>query len=324
MYSCNSTEISLFSKFHGLILHTDSIFIMKHFKPEFFLKGSLLIASLMMPMYAAAQRTAKVTGKYQYIVTDNDNITLKEAKIKCIDLAKAEALKNEFGTMVASDFISSERAGNDDDVSSFYVMDTSSSVKGEWLGDEKEPVVAIETNGKDLIFSAEVWGTAREIVRAHTELKWEVMKDINGKKIASDQFDTGERVFLKFKSPIDGYVAAYLITGDDDTACLLPYRKDTSGRVQVKGGKEYVFFDKAIDPSATYYKLSTNHLQEMNQLVVVFSPNPFSKDVNLTTDSRKPSYLSQKDFAKWLLKNQRADKDMVVARKWVAINGLDE
>lgn len=297
---------------------------MTHFKPKYIISGSLLLAAVALPFGVDAQRTAKVTGKYQYIVTDNDNITLKEAKIRCIDLAKAEALKNEFGTMVASDFISSERSGSNDDVSSFYVMDTSSSVKGEWLGDEKEPVVSIETNGNDIIFEAEVWGTAREIVRAHTELKWDVTKDVNGKKIASDQFDTGERFFMKFKSPIDGYVAVYLITGDDDTACLLPYRKDTSGRVQVKGGKEYVFFDKTVDPAATYYKLNTNQIQEMNQLVVVFSPNPFSKDVNVNSDTRKPNYLSQKDFAKWLLKNQRADKDMVVARKWVTIKGIDE
>ena len=293
------------------------------FKPNTIIGGLILSAAFLIPVGATAQRTAKVSGKYQYIVTDNDNITLKEAKIKAIDLAKAEALKNEFGTMVASDFINSAR-GTEDDSSSFYVMDTSTSVKGEWLGDEKEPAITIETNGNDLIFTAEVWGTAREIVRANTELKWDVTKDINGKKVSSDQFNSGERFFMNFKSPIDGYVAVYLITGDDDTACLLPYRKDTSGRVQVKGGREYTFFDKTIDPNATYYKLSTNQIQEMNQLVVVFSPHPFSKDVNASSDSRKPNYLSQKDFAKWLLKNQQADKDMVVNRKWVTIKGLEE
>ena len=297
---------------------------MKHFKPIRIIGGSLLLAAIAMPLGAKAQRTAKVSGKYSYIVTDNDNITLKQAKINAIDHAKAEALKEEFGTMVGSDFMSSERQGSNDDVSSFYVMDTSTSVKGEWLGDEKEPVVTIETDGKDLIFTAEVWGSAREIVRANTELKWDVMKDINGKKVGSDQFNTGERFFMNFKSPIDGYVAVYLITGDDDTACLLPYRKDTSGRVQVKGGREYVFFDKSVDPNATYYKLSTNQPQEMNQMVVVFSPNPFSKDVTISSDSRKPNSISQKDFAKWLLKNQRADKDMVVNRKWLTINGLEE
>lgn len=276
-----------------------------------------------MSFSAEAQRTAKVNGKYRFYVTDNDNITLKEAKIKCIDLAKAEAIKNEFGTMVASDFINSERMENDE-LSSYYVMDTSSSVKGEWLGDEREPEIQIEVDGSDLVFTAEVWGTAREIVRAKTELNWEVMKDSDGKKIKADQFATGERVFMKFKAPIDGYVAVYMITGDDDTACLLPYKRDSSGRVFVKGGKEYEFFDKNLDPTATFYKLSTDRIQEMNQFVVVFSPNSFTKDVNVTSDARKPSHIGQKDFAKWLLKNQRADKDMVVERKWITINGKPE
>lgn len=285
--------------------------------------GLFLAGILASSIGASAQRTAHVNGKYSYIVTDNDNITLKEAKIKCIELAKADALKNEFGMMVFSDFINSEHMDNDE-ISSYYLMDTSSSVKGEWLGDDREPAISIEVNGDDLVFTAEVWGTAREIIRAATELKWEAMKDVDGKRIAADKFDSGERFFLNFKAPIDGYVAAYLITGDDDTACLLPYKRDSSGRVPVKGGKEYVFFDKTVDPAATYYKLSTGRELEIDQLVVVFSPHPFTKDVSISSDSRKPDHIGQKDFAKWLLKNQRADKDMVVGRKIVTIKGTVE
>lgn len=287
-----------------------------------FIIGSLLLLGPVFSLSVSAQKTAKVHGKYQYVVTDNDNITLKEAKIKCIDLAKAEAIKDEFGVMVASDFINTERADNNDS-SSFYVMDTSSSLKGEWLGDERQPEITIETYDDNIIFTAEVWGTAREIVRTHTDLKWDIKKDFNGKRISTNQFDTGERFYLDFTSPIDGYVAVYLITGDDDTACLLPYRKDTSGRVPVKGGKNYTFFDKATDPSATHYKLSTKQIQEMNQLVVIFSPNPFTKFVASSEDSSKISHVSQKDLAQWLLKSQRADKDMVVNRKWITIKGIE-
>lgn len=287
-----------------------------------FASGVVIFTGLVLSFNASAQRTAKVTGKYQYIVTDNDNVTLKEAKIKCIDLAKAEALKNEFGVMVASDFINSER-GNNDDSSSFYVMDTSTSVKGEWLGDEKEPEITIETVNGDIIFTAEVWGTAREIIRANTELEWDIMKDADGKRIKADQFDNKERFFLNFKSPIDGYLAVYLITGDDEAYSLLPYRKGGTGSVQVKGGKEYVFFDKTKDPSADHYTLSTNQIQEMDQFVVIFSPTAFTKYAESKSDSNRPGHISQKDLAKWLLKNQRADKDMVVNRKWVTINGKE-
>lgn len=283
----------------------------------------ILVLSLMSISFdLRSQRTAKVSGKYTYIVTDNDNITLKEAKIKAIDFARAEAIKNEFGTLVVSDFINSDKVV-DDELSSFYLSDTSSSVKGEWLGDEKDPVVNVECVNGEIWFTAEVWGSAREIVRAHTDIKWEVQKKINDTKIETDQFDSGERFFVKFKSPTDGYIAIYLITGEDETACLLPYRKDTTGRFKVKGRTEYELFDKAIDPTSTYYKLSTNQLQEYNQLVLIFSPKPFTKCTDVSNDPRHPNTLSKKDFAKWLLKNQRADNDMVVYRKWLSIRGTE-
>lgn len=285
---------------------------------------SLLLFLIPLAFTVVAQRTAKVTGKYTYILTENDDVTIKEAKIKAVELAKAEAIKNEFGTLVVSDFINTERSeGND--LSSYYIMDTTSSMKGEWLGDEREPEIDVNYVNGEFLFTAEVWGTAREIKRVPTDIRWEILKDAaSGEKTEAEDFDSGERFFVKFKSPADGYVAIYLITGDDETACLLPYRKDKTGRVPVKGGKEYTFFDMTTDPQATYYKLNTRNLLEHNQLVVIYSPNPFSMCVDTNNDNRRLSYLKQKDFAKWLLKNQRADNDMVVNRKWISIKGKEE
>ena len=60
---------------------------------------------IMMPFVAVAQRTVTVNGTYTYIVGDNDDISLREAKVKCIELAKAEAIKAEFGEMITSDVI---------------------------------------------------------------------------------------------------------------------------------------------------------------------------------------------------------------------------
>lgn len=272
---------------------------------------------------AHAQRTATVSAKYDYVLGENDNVTIKQAKINAVEMARAEAIKNEFGMLVASDFINTE-VGANDEFSSYYMMETSSSVKGEWLGDLTAPKVEMQIdNNGDLHFLAEVKGKAREIVRAKTDLKWEVQRDAAGKKVANDIFDSGERFFVNFKSPADGYVAIYLITGDDETSCLLPYRNDTKGRVSVKGGEQYTFFDKSIDPAASYYKLSTKLPRESNQLVVLYSPNPFTKCTDTSKDPKRPNVLSQKDFAKWLLKMQRADNELVVNKRWVTINGSD-
>lgn len=283
----------------------------------------LFVLTLGVHCNSYAQKTASVHGSATYVLSENDNVTIKDAKVKAIEMAKAEALKNEFGMLVVSDVINSDRVVNDE-FSSFYISDTSSSVKGEWLADEREPQVSIECINGDIFFTAEVWGKAREIVRALTDIKWQVLKDKDGQKVETDQFNSGERFFVKFRSPSDGYVAIYLITGDKETACLLPYRKDNTGRYQIKGGKDYTFFDKTIDPTASYYKLSTNLLDEKNRLVIIYSPNPFTKCTDIGGDARHPSAVASKDFHKWLLKNQRADNEMVVQYKWLTINGSED
>lgn len=291
-----------------------------------FFKKSVCLLSFSLIAFcqaADAQRTADVNGKYTYILSENDNVTIKEAKLKAIEEAKAEAIKKEFGMLVASDFINTEKQTNDD-FSSYYMSNTSASVKGEWLGDDRDPEVTVECINGDIFFTAEVWGKAREIVRAKPDIKWSVEKDVNGQRVEANEFTSGERFFVKFRSPSDGYVAVYLITGDNETACLLPYRKDTTGRFQVKGGKEYTFFDKTVDPSASYYKLSTNQGLEYNTLVIVFSPNSFTKCMDTSNDPRHPNTLNSKDFAKWSLKNQRADSEMYVIPKNIIIKGVTE
>lgn len=272
-----------------------------------------------MPFVAVAQRTVTVNGTYTYIVGDNDDISLREAKVKCVELAKAEAIKAEFGEMITSDVIDTNLETNGEASSSFFWENTVAMAKGDWLGDTKSPELDIEYKDGKLVFKAEVWGKVREIVQAKTDLKWNIMKEILGQKSETTSFVSGERIFVRFRSPSDGYVAVYLIVGDDETSCLLPYRKDPSGMFKVRNGKEYIFFDKDEDPRASFYKLSTQHEKEANQLVVIYSPNPFAKCTDITGDARHPNSLSTHDFQKWLLKCQRADRDMVVAKKWVTI-----
>lgn len=285
----------------------------------------LAIASIISLgiVHAEAQRTATVSAKYDYVLGENDNVTIRQAKIKAVDMARSEAIKNEFGMLVASDYINTE-VGANDEFSSYFMNETSTSVKGEWLGDETEPKVEmqLDPNG-DLHFIAEVKGKAREIVRAKTDLKWDVQRNVGGKKTNADEFDNKERFFVNFKSPADGYLAIYLITGDDETSCLLPYKSDTSGRFQIKGGEEYALFDKSLNPKADYYRFSTQLPKEANQLVVLYSPHPFTKCTDTSKDPKRPNVLSQKDFAKWLLKMQRADNELVVNKKWVTINGSE-
>ena len=278
-----------------------------------------LLASVNLPLCVLAQKTVQVHGEYSYEVSENDNITFREAKRKCIELAKAEAIKAEFGEMITSDVIDTNVETNGEATSSFFWENTVAMAKGDWLGDTKPAELSIEYEDGKLIFKAEVWGTAREIKQAKADLKWKIMKRDDGEMEETNRFFDRERVFLSFRAPADGYLAVYLITGDDLSSCLLPYAKDPTGKYQVKRGKEYVFFDKENDPETVRYILSTEQPMEDNEFVIVFSPNPFIVSNNTAGDRKRPATMPTFEFQKWLLRAQRADSDMLVDKRWVKI-----
>lgn len=279
----------------------------------------ILVLLSLSSTITLAQKVVDVHGSYSYEISDNDNITLREAKLKCLELAKADAIKAEFGELITSDVIDTNAETNGETTTSFFWENTVAMAKGDWLGDTKEPQINIEYKDNKLIFTAEVWGRAREILQSKADLKWKILKEEDGTKVETNRFRDGERVFLSFRSPADGYLAVYLIQADDDTSCLLPYRSDATGRFQIKRGTNYILFDRETDPTASYYKLSTQRAMEDNQLVIIYSPNPFTKCNDVSNDPKRPNSLNTHDFQKWLLKCQRADSDMIVNKKWLKI-----
>lgn len=282
-------------------------------------KLTLIILILAFTLVTQAQREEEVSGSYTYVLSENDGITLKEAKHMCIELAKAAAIKEKFGELITSDVIDSNVETNGESTNSYYWENTVAMAKGDWLGDTEKPQLDIKYEDDKLIFTAEVKGRAREIIQSKIDLKWEIMKDGLTMRKKTSIFESGERIFVNFRSPADGYVAIYLILGDDVTQCLLPYPKDTDGRFEVKAGREYMFFDKEEDLTAVPWKLSTKRRLENNQLVIIYSPNPFTKCNDKSVDKMHPNTLNTHDLQRWLLKCQREDRDMVVNKKWVKI-----
>ena len=282
-------------------------------------KLTLIILILAFTLVTQAQREEEVSGSYTYVLSENDGITLKEAKHMCIELAKAAAIKEKFGELITSDVIDSNVETNGESSTSYYWENTVAMAKGDWLGDTEKPQLDIKYEDDKLIFTAEVKGRAREIIQSKIDLKWEIMKDGLTMRKKTSIFESGERIFVNFRSPADGYVAIYLILGDDVTQCLLPYPKDTDGRFEVKAGREYMFFDKEEDLTAVPWKLSTKRRLENNQLVIIYSPNPFTKCNDKSVDKMHPNTLNTHDLQRWLLKCQREDRDMVVNKKWVKI-----
>ena len=275
--------------------------------------------------FAQTPREEIVSAEYSYTIRDNENITFADAKRKCIALAQAEAIKNKYGEIITSDFIDSRVNKDGESSDSYYWENTVARAKGVWLGNsEGFPKFDVAYSDGFIVFTAKVQGLAREIIQSTIDLKWSIMKDGINDRVTAESFDSGERFYVNFRSPADGYVAVYLLEGDDVTSCLLPYSKDPDGRCPVKAGRDYVFFDKNTDPYAPHYVLKTKYAQENNQLIIIYSPNSFTKCNDKVTEKNRPRSLNTSEFQKWLLGCQRLDNDMVVNKKWIKIDNKQQ
>ena len=282
----------------------------------------MLFALLLLPapQQLCAQREAKVEGRFTLEVSENDNMTIADAWHKCEERAKTEALKSEFGEIVSSDVVDTNAEFNGKSSSSYWES-TVTMAKGMWLGNTAPPVRSVEYKDSRLYFTVEVKGRGREVKQSTIDLKWETMKDVNGKMFPSTTFGNKERIYVKFRSPVAGYLAVYLLEpGADTGTCMLPYRNNASGQFRVKANRDYVLFDKSVDATATIYNLTTKKEQESNRLIFIFSPNPFTK-CNESAHYKDLSFVQTADFQQWLSRCRRQDNDMVVKQQWIKING---
>lgn len=268
---------------------------------------------------ALSQKTKKVKGTAKYTLGLHD--TPAKAIEECVKLARIDAIKNAFGEMVTSNTNMVDANLNGKEFSNF-IEETSVLSRAEWLGDTKEPEIKQANVDGNIVFTATVWGEAREIKQAKVDFDWKVMRGTPNGMVEGYKFNNKDRIYITFRSPATGYLAIYLIDSTNKEAnCLLPYKTYDNGPQVVKAGRKYTFFDKDVDPKAIGYNLTTNEPLEMDQIVVIFSPNQFFKRNENKGDWRHPNSLPMEDFDKWLRKIAGQDKDMVIDRsKYVQIN----
>lgn len=269
-----------------------------------------------------AQKPVKVHGKATLVVSDNDNYTPKEAKQECINRARYEAIKEVFGEMISSTTAMVDaKYGNGEELSSF-VQETNMNARAEWLEDTKEPSVVLDVQDGYIIYTAEVWGKAREIPVSRIDFSWKVLCGNKNDNQEGLKFNDKQRIYIRFRTPVAGYVAVYLLDSrKKEASCLLPYKNNQRGQHRVNAGQDYIFFDTECDPMAVNYRLTTSDPVEMDQVVFIFSPNPFTKCNEITGDRKHPNSLSIEDFEIWLRKLKIRDTDIVVDRsKWIVIS----
>lgn len=266
--------------------------------------ASLLVCTL------AARADKVLTGEGVFYAESYHS--MNDCKEGALQKARVNALADEYGRTVGDNTFSEEKTGKNGEESFFQALSTT-EVRGEWIADEGEPKFDISLGNDGLyVVKCTVRGKTRPLSNEAVEFKATVLRNGNDAAFADTDFRSGDSMRVLFKSPVDGYLAAYLACPDGNVYTLLPYLSANGADVKVKGGKEYVLFSPVTrdlgEPDEM--QLHTEDPVERNQLYVVFSPNPFSRITDTASEGNAPRSLSFKDFNKWISKCRSRDPKM--------------
>ena len=280
-------------------------------------------------------REVTVTATYDYIAGAKESAA--QARMAAIERAQLDAIAREFGSAMSLSNISISDKRGDAERDEFHQF-TASDVRGEWIETLGEPEVTVSTYKDELVYHVKIRGRIRELTGKRVDLDWAVLyngTDPVRDRLRNGTFRVGDYMYVYFRSPVDGYLVAYL--GDDDEAhtmqCLLPYRGVGDGAMRIEADRTYIFFsrdlaDEAVAPHVARIKMNSRSDADVNRLYLVFSPNEFAKVAD--TNSSAPGAVAydrrgnaidllprQTDFArfqKWLARSRRHDPDMQVLR----------
>lgn len=273
------------------------------------LRNIFILLMFLNFLSISAQNIEKVHGEYTYHVPDN--VSMEEGKRTALEHAKIQALSDAFGTLVSQN--NSTIVKNENGKSSVdFLSIGGSDVKGEWIETIGEPKFDIFYESNMLTIKVSIDGKAREIKNAGIDFEAKLLRNGTEKKFESDEFRNGDDLYLYFKSPINGYLAVYLL--DENTQqvfCLLPYKSSGEPAYKIIHDKPYVFFScqKAEENSSEVdeYTMTCEHSMEQNTIYIVFSPNMFAKAFAEDEDTGLPRQLQLKEFQKWLGKCKAKD-----------------
>lgn len=279
-------------------------------------RNFLVILFTLCSTLLMAQEEIKVSTEYTYKAPLS--VSIDDARKIALEEAKLHVIEEKFGSIVSRS--TSTQVNNSRGKSNVKIKTYGSSeVRGEWIKTIGSPVFSEPViDGEFIIITVSVKGVIREITGADTNLDIKVLRNGFDDKFEDSNFRNNDDIYLSFTSPIDGFVAVYLVIEDVEAYCLLPYPKQTNGKVKVNGGQKYTFFSTRHAPSEEkgyveqYYMTCEKNI-ENNQLYVLFSPNSFTKAIDSeTNETILPRSLSYDDFYEWLAKCRNKDKDFCV------------
>ena len=268
----------------------------------------------LLCLTVSSQKLKTVEAEYTYNAPEN--VSIEQARKTALERAKIQALADAFGTIV-SQYNTTVTENSDKHSGIDFASIGSSEVKGEWIETiyEKysEPVFTVGM----VSITCKVKGKAREITSARIDLKAHLLRNGTEDKFESDQFRSGDELYMSFQSPEKGFLTVYLIDKDNQAFCILPYQSQQWGAYPIEANRRYLFFsmDKPQYEEADNideYIMTCNGQVEHNQIYYIFSPNQFAKAVDNQTGESLLRKLSFENFNKWLVNCRKLDKDMIV------------
>lgn len=262
---------------------------------------SFLLLILSIFFVHAADQVIKVEKEYKYIGPTSESID--EATRKAFEMAKREVIAEKFGTRISiNNSTTTSTHGNTQ-----FTSIAQSEVKGDWIETTEEKVLSCIVKERHIYVTVLVKGKIRENTRP--SIDFTAVPLCNGTdhtKFESDRFKDGNDVYLYFRSPVDGYVAVYLLdVAGDEVFCMLPYRNSNGEAVKVQKDKDYVFFSKkevseAEKAMVDEYTLSTEAPVQTNVMCVLFSTEPFAKaDLRPNEKYGSLKTCTLKEFERW-------------------------
>ena len=298
----------------------------------------ILLTVLTSSMHVNAQKIKNLIGEYTYHQPSDEPQSI--AKAKAVKYAQNEAIAKEFGTIIHNQSIIRIE---DDKVS--HLMVGENEVKAQWIKDNHPPrfsfIVDPET-GATLI-KVKVEFQAREIITKAVQVKTHLLRNGTELNNEDNKFLSGDQMFLRFRSPISGFLLVYEQGEDEQVRRLLPYSRSKENAFYIESNKEYILFSsehlyngqKKNDVDEICF--STTKKAEYGRICVIFSPNamdkPFDSDggkvigknvgVNESRAMSVPRQLSFTDFQKWLSVSRLNDIrmnyipiDVEIKRRW--------
>lgn len=259
--------------------------------------------------FGASPKVTTVEGSAVFYIPAT--MTMAQAEEEVVRRAKIDALNRAFGNSltVATTQITTET----DDRFYSHGFDL---VKGEWIETTGSPEIKRALDGDEIYLTCRIKGKARGKDTAETQLDVSLLRNGTTPACATTDFRAGDKMYLSFTTPADGYLAVYQYDPAADTAyCLLPYRHDGGGSVAVGHDTRHIFFSKADSPTPRMvdeYRLGCEADAEINTIYIIFSPRPFSRSLTGEGDRTTPRHLPYADFERWRARSQAQDPSMQV------------